>query len=229
MKKCIVLLLTILLLCSLSGCGEDQTYTLHDGLCTIGATAETAANYVWHCSFSEDGIVELTESDLSTGIDYTGYSATTSFTIKGISAGTVDVYLSYLQEYEGGSLSGITRFYELTVDENGNITKCLQLGNTLGSNKRLFAYLKANIDDGYAWEAIEWDAEVLTIGRTGAEQDTDKNQPGAYWEVFYFNALAEGVSDVQFVLRDPNGEVVHMVTYEVHVDNELTATVKLPG
>jgi len=229
MKRLLTLLIILTLLLSLTGCGEDRTYMLHDGLCTIEATAETAANYVWRCSFSEAGIVEQVESDISSGLDYTCYSATTSFTFRGLKAGTVDVYLSYLQEYEGGSLSGITRFYELTVDENGNITKCLQLGNTLGSNKRLFAYLKANIDDGYAWEAIEWDAEVLTIGRTGAEQDTDKNQPGAYWEVFYFNALAEGVSDVQFVLRDPNGEVVHMVTYEVHVDNELTATVKLPG
>ena len=229
MKKFFSVLLILILLVSLSGCGEDRTYSLHDGLCTIEATAETAANYVWNCSFSEDGIVEMTENDVSSGIDYTGYSATTTFTFKGLTAGTVDVYLSYMQDYEDGSLSGVTRFYTLTVDENGNIIECLQVGNTVGSNKNLFAYLKANVDEGYAWEAVNWNTDVLTVGRTGAEQDTDKSQPGVYWEVFYFNPLGEGVSDVEFALKDADGNIVHSVIYELHVDESLVATVKLPG
>jgi len=229
MKRLLTLLIILTLLLSLTGCGEDRTYMLHDGLCTIEATAETAANYVWRCSFSEAGIVEQVESDISSGLDYTGYSATTSFTFRGLKAGTVDVYFSYLQEYEGGSLSGITRFYELTVDESGAITNCLQLGNTVGSNKRLFAYLKATVDEGYGWEAVNWDENVLTVGRTGAEQDTDKSKPGVFWEVFYFNTLSEGFSEVEFALKDPDGNVVHSVTYELHVDDELVATVKLPG
>ena len=114
-------------------------------------------------------------------------------------------------------------------DENGNIVECLQVGNTVGSNKNLFAYLKANVDEGYAWEAVNWNTDVLTVGRTGAEQDTDKSQPGVYWEVFYFNPLGEGVSDVEFALKDADGNIVHSVIYELHVDESLVATVKLPG
>ncbi len=229
MKKPVTLLIALLMLLSLSACsGADQTYRLEDGGCTIELITEMAPNYTWKCSFSEEGIVRQTSSEESNGVDYTGRSSVTTFAFEGVREGTVDVYFSYLQDMENGAYSGITKFYTLTVDEDGNITSCVQMGNTLGSSEKMFAYLKADTDAGYHWKAEEYDSELLTIGRTGAEQDSDKSNPGIHWEVFYFNISDMCETDVTFALYDPDGEVVQRVTYTLRVADTLVTTVRLP-
>ena len=218
--------LFVLILVLLSDCGEDVTYQLNeDGTCRITVSAENAANYEWVPGFSVEGVAEITGSDVaSSGLDFTGYSSSYWCEFRGVSQGTTDVLLNYRQIYEGGSYSSITRLYELQVDADGRIFACTQYADTLGNGGNLYAYLKCNPGEGYNWNAVSWDEEILSVNRTGSEEDTDQRFPGNVWQVFHFAQKAEGDSVVVFELTDGDGNVTHTVAYLLHIVSGVTPT-----
>ncbi len=225
MKKWLACLMVfLLLLCS--GCGEDVTYQLNEnGTCRILITAENAANYEWVVDYSQDGIVILDDSGFAgTGLDFTGYSSSYWYMFRGISNGSTDVLFNYRQTYEGGSMSAITRLYELRVDADGRITACTQYANTLGSSGNLYCYLKCNPSEGYNWEAASYDEEIVSVNRTGAEEDTDPRFPGQVWQVFHFDPQADGEPIVVFYMKDASGNVVHTIAYQLHLEAGKTPT-----
>lgn len=223
--KTAAILVLIVLLMLLSGCGGDVTFQLRNGECTIYLTEQTAANYEWTCAVSRDGIVQLEEHGLKTDtLGMVGFNASTFFRFTGLRAGDTDAYFSFEQTYENGSTSASTRLYELHADENGSITSCFQRAATVTTTDALCPFLRVDKDGGYSWNIGEYDENIMTVYSGGSERETDKSLPGWCWEYFRIVDKAEGVGNASFYMTDPDGEVVKTVTYEVHVSEDGTTT-----
>lgn len=95
----------------------------------------------------------------------------------------------------------------------------LNIGKT---DAALTVELDANATTGYSWFCEIEDAAVLVL--TGSEYKADATPPGMVGvggiQYFYFDALAQGETDVTFTYRQnwAGGDTADIVVYTVTVD-----------